>query len=153
MTVYVSNMLAQALVASGANQQTLINQFTIWINSQKLNCTVFGKDGLNRGSKYLAHVHMRPVIPAIGTAPQSEIDEATNSLGKWKKFVSRGSLPKSDRYLFYAHNGKNDYLLIYIVNNPGAHDFLQNPTASDVNLLKQFEAAADHFWHTDAYTI
>lgn len=153
MAVEVSNILAQALASTGANKQTLINLFTAWINSQKLECSVFGKDGLNRGSKYLAHVHMRPVVPAAGTAPQSVIDEATDSLEKWKKLVDRGSWPKSDRYLFYAHNGNGDYLLIYIVNNPGAHQFLQNPSSSDASMLKQFEAAANQYWHFKTFTI
>lgn len=134
MGIELSNTLKKQLSALNLDPEILKKNFADWNLSGATDCTVFGKDAFNRGSTVLRHIHMRPMNDPVADS-------------KWKTMAKRGSTPTSDRYLFYANSGNGNYLLIYIVNNPGAHDFLSMPTASEKALLKMFEAAADQFYH------
>ncbi|MDQ1922150.1 hypothetical protein [Massilia pseudoviolaceinigra] len=76
--------------------------------------TVFGRDVANMGSRYARHAHMVPVNDA-------------DKLALWKKTWAKNRKHNSnqhqlsDRYLIYADGGRYGYLIIDIINDPGAH--------------------------------
>lgn len=75
---------------------------------------VFGRDVANIGSQYVRHAHMIPINDA-------------NNLALWKKIhaknqkYNRHQHQLSDRYLIYANGGRYGYLIMDIINDPGAH--------------------------------
>lgn len=99
---------------------------------------LFGKDGTYvhpkvGGEAYkLRHVHLKPVI-----------DQSSISL--WTKMFRRGSRKTSNRALVYAHNGRGDYLLIYILSEPDAHEVAQMKSAANKAIMEGFANTAAAF--------
>jgi hypothetical protein len=133
MQVRLTQLLEQTLLSAGDSPQTLINLFTDWKSGPEDGSYHFGKDAFNRDSRLLRHVHMIPVgVPG--------------DLAKWDAAWGRESKRTSDRFLFYADGGRPyGFLLIFIVNDPGAHGFLDD--RANKALLGKFEQIADDFVH------
>jgi mRNA interferase YafO len=126
-------MLAQQLAAQGLDSAILCRHFANWKQQGEYSSYFFGKDGFNRNNTVLRHVHMLPLHD-----PQQK--------QRWDQAWRRDGRRTSDRYLFYADGGARlGYLLIYIVGDPGAHDFLSSP--SSYALLQRFAQIADQFVH------
>lgn len=130
----VSSHLETYLVDSLVDPKIFINDFLDWKSGDEDDSYYFAKDAFNLHSEHVRHVHMVPLFE------QNSIEKWD---ANWRKFRKR----TSDRYLFYVDGGHFGYLLLYIVNDPGAHTFLSDPSDAERELLREFERIADNFVH------
>jgi hypothetical protein len=131
----LSPRLYRELLSFGASvPQVFIQRFLEWKSGDEDGSYYFGKDALNRNSKWLRHVHMVPIA-------------SPDAIAQWDKNWQRSRARKSDRYLFYSDGGSFGYLLLGVVNDPGAHQFLAKPNSSDRLVLLVMEKQADAFYH------
>ena len=126
--VRLTSQLDSQLQLAGNDPNDLIADFQDWKTGAPDNSYTFGEDLLGIGSSYLYHAHMVPVTVAA-------------DLTRWSKAWSQRKKRTSDRYLFYANGGMREgYLLIALIDDPGAHAIWQNQTA-----LQDLEQVADDF--------
>ncbi|WNO03979.1 hypothetical protein [Rhodoferax mekongensis] len=130
--VAITNALRGQMQAWGLDPAELIEDFTTWKSGPEDDHFTFGSNALGRGSKLLHHVHMVPLF----------VPEAYDQwLVNWENYRPR----TSDRYLFYVDGGlAYGYLLIAIINDPGAHAVWQPQYAQ---YRKDLESIADDFFH------
>lgn len=131
-SVKLTSDLTDQLLAENLDPIQLIIDFSDWKAGAEDDHFVFGRDGLGRGSKLLNHVHMVPLF-----VPE-DWDE-------WQRCWENSWPRKSDRYLFYADGGlAYGYLLIAIINDPGAHKVWSAPFKAYRIALEQI---ADDFFY------
>lgn len=114
--------------------------FSEWKRGDEYSSYFFGKDGLGLSTLYLRHVHLVPVNDPL-------------ALKRWDAAWQRRPPGRktSDRYLFYCDGGRHGFLLIYIVGDPGAHDFMSSARVKP--LLKSFSDHAERFAHFGEFSI
>ncbi len=107
-------------------------RFSEWKTGDEYGSYFFGKDGLGLFTQVLRHVHLVPL-------------NDLHALRKWNTAWRRSPPGRktSDRYLFYCDGGRFGYLLIAIIGDPGAHEFLRTPDTRD--LLDSIEVHAQEF--------
>lgn len=136
-----TNRLAIAVANSGGNINTLVAEFDKWKaggSATEYTSPLFGKDSAYieptvDGKKYtLRHVHLVPV---------SNLEK----LAVWKRRHALKSRKTSDRALIYADDGKGDYLLIYILEEPDGHDIPKMKTKADQETMEGFAEVAAAF--------
>ena len=111
MTVHVAGPLKRELNALGPKaESTLVAKFTEWVAGDEFEHYWFCNRKLG-DDRYLYHVHL---------IPQNEKNKRATWDELWKK-PRRHHERRSDRYLLYAVNGRGDYLLIELLDDPGAH--------------------------------
>jgi hypothetical protein len=143
MRVRITEALRTALANIGQNSAQLVRDFGDWKSlgpAGEYSSEIFGKDGAYRapsvgGVVYkLRHVHLIPLLDR----PKRR---------RWlEKFRVRGR-KTSNRVLVYAEDGRGNYLLIFILNEPSAHDIAEMRTARDRETMKGFAAVAEAFLH------
>ena len=74
----------------------------------------------------------------------SPLDDAA-ATAKWDLQYAHKKIKTSDRALIYAHNGNDCYLLIYILDNPGAHETAKMNTQKTKALMKYYAALAEQY--------
>ena len=117
MAVYVSSELKTAAEAAGIDLTQLKLQFAWWkADPGRLNeCFWFGRDNPYAEPQMpgygcvLRHAHMFPTA-----------DEKTCE--RWLTIYKRRGEKKSDRALVYVTNADGDHLLLYIFDEPQAHE-------------------------------
>ncbi|PTT42367.1 hypothetical protein DBR23_03680 [Acidovorax sp. HMWF018] len=97
----------------------------------------FGRDGeYSRpkvlGVNVLRHVHLAPRVD-----PHEQAE--------WKRRWRKGWQKTSDRVLVYAQDQTHGYLLIYILDEPGAHEIAEMRSPEDEKLMKQMAKVASDF--------
>jgi len=133
MKVHVTSQLsAQLLAVSQHAESVLVRKFIEWKSGLEdghywFSQNKLGDDGL------LFHVHL---IPKNEPAARREWDRF------WRGPPVRPWRRRSDRYLLYADGKRHGYLLIALLEDPGAHD-LWLPL--NRNLLQDFVVVADNF--------
>ncbi len=135
MRVRITQALEDQLISAGLDPNVLITRFSAWKAGDEYSSYFFGKDALGLNTSVLRHVHMIPLHDA-------------EQLANWNRAWRRRPPARktSDRYLFYCNGGaQHGHLLIYIVGDPGAHDFMSSPETRQ--LLAAFEQCADQFIH------
>lgn len=111
MTVHVAGPLKRELNGIGPQAEaTLVAKFTQWVAGDEFGHYWFCNRKLG-DDKYLYHVHL---------IPENEKNKRATWDDLWKK-PRRRHERRSDRYLLYAENGRGDYLLIELLDDPGAH--------------------------------
>jgi len=127
--VALTSQLRQQLLASGTSEEILLNKFSEWKQGPPDDHYWFGRDV--KGTYGLCHVHL---------IPNNEQDKRA----QWDEYWQKGwdSRRKSDRYVLYADGGIFGYLIIALIEDPGAHKLWENASRSE---LKKFEAIADDF--------
>lgn len=111
MQVHVAGPLKRELNALGPQAEALfVTRFTQWVTGDEFQHYWFchkvrGDDG------YLYHVHL---------LPQKQQHKRDRWDYLWARPRQRHDRT-SDRYLLYAQNAAGDYLLIEILDDPGAH--------------------------------
>jgi hypothetical protein len=123
--------------------ERLVSDFAEWkaLGDQGINDSfAFGKDGPYlapklEGNKRLQHVHLPPM---------SDHDDLVrwNKAYYWRKKNPRPKV--SDRVLVYCQDG-DDYLLIYILGEPDAHDIAKMTTPEDEATMRGFARVAEAF--------
>ena len=128
MKVFVGSVLSKHLAAIDPTAEaTLITDFSEWKSGDEFEHPIFCHDQVENG---LHHVHMVPL---------NKIED----LKKWDaQMVKKHTRHKrrSDRYLLFADGGRFGYLLIQILDDPGAHALWKNKAA-----LKNYLTVADNF--------
>ncbi len=130
----ISPWLQEAFSAENINAQHFIDRFVQWKHSGEDESYFFGKDALNLHSCMVRHVHMVPI-------------STPNALAAWDTNWQRRRKRVSDRFLFYVDGGRHGYLLLYIVNDPGAHEFLSSKDSANQAVQRVIQVMADEFYH------
>lgn len=135
MQVRLTKALKTQLIAEKLDESVLIERFSEWKRGDEYSSYFFGKDGFGLKTSVLRHVHLVPL-------------HDINAMSKWNTAWKKRPPGRktSDKYLFYCDAGiSHGYLLIYIIGDPGAHDFLTKKQSKP--LLDAFEACANQFVH------
>jgi mRNA interferase YafO len=139
MVVKITTALKSALDSDKLDSQLFCNLFKQWkLSKDEHGCYHFGKDSayvtpLINGDKYiLRHVHLVPVIDK-------------DQLSLWKRRWSFRRRKTSNRVLIYVDDKKGNYLLIYILSEPDAHEAALMKTQQHRELMDGFAAVAEAF--------
>lgn len=135
-----------------ADRAQFLSDFKEWkgVPNNGKQTSIFGKDGLNKDSKYLRHAHMVPVAPQSSPPPPPPIVGAPlpqNDLKQWEAAYNYNQKHNSNqhqtsnRYLFYAYDKRYGFLLISMVN-AGAHDIWEPKYRA---VLQEWEEIAENF--------
>ncbi|MDP9919042.1 mRNA interferase YafO [Variovorax boronicumulans] len=138
MTTRFTAAFAGQLKALGEDPSNFAGEFDHW-KSQGLvgeySNYLFGKDGGYIRPDKLRHVHLVPL---------SDV----NALMKWNIAWKRQSRRVSDRVLVYASDSTHGHLLIFILDEPQAHEISRMRTNEHQELMQSFSAIADRFIQT-----
>lgn len=132
--VLLTEGLREYLRESRLDEETLVQQFRDWkaLAAVGKEHFAFGRDAAGLGNRHLRHVHMVPLFTPVAEQ-------------RWTQAWKRRGTRTSDRYLFYADGTPAfGYLLITLINDPGAHQVWQ-PQYRD--FVEMIERIADDFHH------
>lgn len=139
MVVKTTAKLKSVLDSEKLDSQLFCSQFKQWKQSKDDHGSYhFGKDSayvtpIINGDKYiLRHVHLVPVI-----------DQAQLSL--WQKIWRFKGRKTSNRVLIYVKDRKGNFLLVYILSEPDAHEIALMKTQQHKELMEGFAAVAEAF--------
>lgn len=133
MQVHVAAPLkAQLQAASAGAEAELVQKFTEWKSGDPDDHYWFSKD-VRGDDGNLYHVHL---VPNNVQADR----KAWNVL--WSQKPRRPWLRRSDRYLLYANGGRHGFLLIALLEDPGAHQLWERASQKD---REDFEIVAENF--------
>ncbi|MGK5009421.1 type II toxin-antitoxin system YafO family toxin [Janthinobacterium sp. MDB2-8] len=141
MGVQITEVLKKTMLAEGLNVDEFLSQFEHWKAGDEYSSKWFGKDGAYArpnvdGKKYmLRHVHLVPIADIA-------------QLAQWNVKFKRKSRKTSDRALVYVSNGKGDYLLIFILEEPDAHEVAEMKTSEHREVMSGFAEVAAEFLDT-----
>jgi mRNA interferase YafO len=139
MVVRITAALKKVFDEEKLDSQFFCDQFKQWKKSANEHGDYhFGKDSAYvspsiNGNKYiLRHVHLVPVIDK-------------NQLSVWnKKWLFKGR-KTSNRVLIYVNDNKDNFLLIYILSEPDAHEIALMKTQKHKELMNNFAIVAEAF--------
>lgn len=141
MATQCTQALSAQLQAMQRDPAGFIAEFNAWKalgTANEYSTFLFGKDGaygklpLPMTLSRLMHVHLPPIL-----------DEA--ALNKWKWALSKKRRKVSDRVLVYADAKNGNYLLIFILDEPTAHEIVKMKNLTDKNLMRQFVTVAENW--------
>lgn len=141
MSVAMTSELRKLLIAANIDPAGFARKFLLWKADWPKNeyaFELFGKDGAYRSPQVpgqpdgLRHVHLMPL-------PDSRMYRG------WLRAFRHRSRKTSDRHLVYAATKKGDYLLIFILDEPTAHQVAQMRTSADRRLMNTFCDIAEDF--------
>lgn len=140
MPTYCTQSFVDQLATLGEQVDEFVQEFSEWKKNWpagEYHSYIFGKDGGYYGavqaavtSGRLKHVHLVPLCDL-------------NQLSEWNKAWRRRSRKTSDRALVYAEDNSGNYLLIFILDEPTAHEIARMRTSENKTLMLQFAAVAD----------
>lgn len=138
MVVKITNALKSALETDKLDSQLFCDKFQQWKSADEHSSYLFGKDSAYvtpaiNGEKYiLRHVHLVPVMDK-------------NQLVSWKKKWSFKGRKTSNRVLIYVDDNKGNFLLIFILSEPDAHEVALMKNQEHRELMENFAAVAEAF--------
>lgn len=137
----MSRALHAQLISSGVQPEAFAREFLLWKTNwpqREFLHQLFGKDGayINPrvdGEQYrLRHVHIVPFNdPGART--------------RWFSVFRRHGRKTSDRHLVYVADGKGNFGLIYILDEPDAHRIAQMKTDEERSVMNGFAVVAENF--------
>lgn len=131
MQVDVASALRQQLQAQSSSAESILKaKFIEWKSQPGQDHYWFSRDVLG-DDKHLRHVHL---------IPNNVQPDRVAWDGFWSK--NQSSRRRSDRYLLYADRGMGRYLLISLIEDPGAHALWEK---SHTATRKAFEVVAENF--------
>lgn len=137
MAIYYTDDLREAL---GDFTDDFLEEFAWWKadpEDREYSSPIFGKDAsyerilVNGKAFVLRHVHLAP------TNPDAQV--------VWNKRWKQRSRKTSDRALVYVSDGRDDHLLIFILDEPDAHAVAEMKTAEDRATMEGLAECADEF--------
>lgn len=144
MPTRVTDALRELLTERGRDADLFAAEFNNWksLGDAGAHLThLFGKDGGYRlpqvnGKPYvLRHVHLVPLLD-----PQK--------LSRWNFAWRNKSRKVSNRVLVYVSDPRHGHLLLWILDEPDAHNIADMLTPDDAQLMHHFAVVADHFIQT-----
>ena len=138
MYVTMTQELRASLARDGLDGDELIERFTKWKSGDEYGSYYFGKD-----SAYVRpHVDGKPYqLRHVHTVPLQDQD----ALRRWKTVYRRRGRKTSDRVLVYTADGKDGFLLIYVLEEPTAHEIANMKTVEDTEIMEGFAEVAAAF--------
>jgi len=130
--------------ATPASFAYFIRAFELWREDWPANeyeSEFFGKDGaygdppVNGRRNQLLHVHLKPV-------------QDHGALARWMTLFRRRSRKTSDRALVYVHSKLHGFLLIYILEEPTAHEVARMQNDDHARIMQSFAEIAGRFIDT-----
>lgn len=144
MATKLTDAIRDQLRESGEDPTNFAAEFDLW-KSRGPNgeyCSyLFGKDGaygsptVDGTRNTLRHVHLVPL-------------KDVSALSRWDIDWQRRTRKRSDRHLVYVSDPYYGHLLLWILDEPGAHEIALMKSPDDVELMKQFAAVAARFIRT-----
>ncbi|MDD2811747.1 type II toxin-antitoxin system YafO family toxin [Rhodoferax sp.] len=133
MKVHVTSQLSVQLLAVSQNAEALlVDEFIAWKNGPEDGHYWFSQNKLGDDG-HLFHVHLIPNNNATARREWNRL---------WRGPPVRPWKRRSDRYLLYADGKQHGYILIALLEDPGAHDLWLPKNKS---LLQDFVIVADNF--------
>lgn len=138
MVVNITTALKTELKADGLDSRLLCQSFKEWKTSDEFGSYHFGKDSAYAmptvdGQKYaLRHVHLVPVL-----------DQLQRSA--WNKAWKLRGRKTSDRVLVYTQNSRGNFLLIFILSEPDAHEIARMRNPKHKSIMDGFANVAAAF--------
>ena len=138
MAVHVTTALERQLAKLNESPDDLRHAFQVWKRGSEYSSYYFGKDGayvsprFSSGEMCLRHVHLAPI-------------QDPSALLRWNEQWKRRSRKTSDRVLVYASDATHGHLLIYILQEPTAHDVAAMRTEAHALLMKKLTRIAERF--------
>lgn len=141
MSVSITSELRKELRAARVDPEWFAKQFLLWKANWPRNeysFELFGKDGAYRSPQVpghptaLRHVHLMPL-------PHSRLYRG------WASAFRRLGRKTSDRHLVYVESKLRGFLLIYILDEPTAHEVALMKTKDDKLLMESFCGIAEDF--------
>lgn len=139
MTIQYTSQLADQLIALNKSPDAFAQAFSDWKAGgirTEFSSPLFGKDGaygrlpIPMSTASLKHVHLVPLADV-------------EALKKWDKAHKRGSRKVSDRALVYAEDSRSNFLLIFILEEPTAHNIAEMKTTEHKTLMTLFATLAE----------
>lgn len=141
MATQLTGALREQLCELGLDPDNFAAEFDHWKSiGDEYSSYLFGKDGaysrpvVNGQPNTLRHVHLVPLADPV-------------ALQRWDKAFQRGSRKTSDRALVYVSDSYYGNLLLFILDEPTAHEVSLMKTTEHRQLMHQFAAVADKFIH------
>lgn len=139
MAIYVAPLFAESAKKAGLDPAKVVEQFAWWKHSEdRLDSSFwFGRDSAYvdpevGGKKYrLRHAHLPP--------------GDVRAKDRWTTLFRRGREKTSDRALVYAQASNGDYVLLQVLDEPGAHKIARMLSAADKKLMQDLAAQAAKF--------
>lgn len=144
MATKLTNALRALMLAKGEDPENFALEFECWKElgvRGEYSSYLFGKDGaystprVNGTPNTLRHVHLVPLLNS-------------EHLTRWRIAFRRRSRKTSDRALVYVSDPKHGHLLIFILDEPDAHEVARMGTQKHKTVMLQFATIADHFIQT-----
>lgn len=141
MSTQCTEALRERLTSLGENPDEFIKTFDDWKvlgPAGEYASYWFGKDGaygslpVSVPSGKLMHVHLVPVLDP-------------DDLERWDKSWSRQGRKVSDRALVYADDLRGNFLLIFILDEPDAHEIASMKKPEHRQLMRQFAVVAEEW--------
>ena len=141
MATYCTESLTRRLAALGEDAREWAAYFNAWKASGpagEYSDYFFGKDAAYANVRVdglaveLMHVHLVPLADS-------------KALKIWDRNDRLKKRKTSDRALVYARDGKGNYLLIAVLDEPDAHAIAQMRSAADRELMQDFAQVAEAF--------
>lgn len=133
--------LCNQLKALSEDPEAFAAEFNAWKaqgSKGEYESFLFGKDSAYvrpevDGEQYqLRHVHLVPI-------------KDLQKLTIWEKLWKRRTRKTSDRVLVYTSNTRGNHLLIFILDEPTAHDIAKMKSTEDKQLMERLAAVAAAF--------
>ncbi|MFC3816593.1 type II toxin-antitoxin system YafO family toxin [Lysobacter sp. GCM10012299] len=139
MAIYLTEEFRATADDAGIDVQILVDEFSWWKEDEAREYLSpwFGKDSaytaprVNGEQWVLRHCHLPP--------------SHTAALARWQKILSRKGRKTSDRVLVYVKRPDGDFLLIFVLDEPGAHQIAKMENLADRQLMQAMSAAAEEF--------
>lgn len=135
MAIYISKSLRQSCLDADIEVAEIIEDFGEWKASGDPNSSyLFGRDTpyaepvIDGQALVLMHTHLIPLIDS-------------EQMKRWDRVWKRRGEKKSDRALIYAQSDEGDFLLIHVLNEPGAHERARK----DMSMMRHFTRLAIRF--------
>lgn len=128
--VWILGDLFDTLAPRGLNSETLRNSFAAYKGGDEFSHKLFCHDIGSDPGCHLRHVHFIPTDP--------------EDLNRWMelfKIPYKRKQRTSDRYVLYAHDKTYGFLLIDILDDPGAHSLWSQRRTT----LAGYEKVASNF--------
>ena len=138
ISVCLSKALEEKLILEGNSPTEFSKEFKLWKSGDEYDHIFFGKDGayfkptLDIKNHALMHVHLVPLNDLV-------------KLRKWERDFSNRSRKTSNRVLVYVTNNKGGFLLIYILDEPDAHEIALMKTEMHKEIMNGFSEMANAF--------
>ena len=144
MATRYTEALRTQLQALGEDPDEFAQTFSDWKAggaASEYESKLFGKDG---GYGVLPEAMVCATLMHVHLVPLAE----QQKLAQWNLQLKRRARKTSNRILVYACDSRNNYLLVYILDEPDGHKIAEMRTPEHTTLMRQLVRVAEHWGFT-----